>query len=256
MKNKRAPLLLAGLAVFAACAVPKIKVSYSQLVQQHYTNTQASAPKAGAMAPEAACLHIYEGYYPYCSKLRPAEKILEGTLALDNHCEDTAIDGFQRFSLMDVMRHENGAEQVENVLFVSFSQIERHIPTQPVRALVRGAAADNDTLQIRGAVTLYSGVYENDSTIFFTRRFIYTTPPRINFFSREGRLKKETRVALRLIVSKTDGDGPHKAYLKRMVNYGRNELSDSKPLVFSLSDVFSIDSLALPYFLSECVHGR
>ncbi|MCC6461295.1 MAG: hypothetical protein IT260_12545 [Saprospiraceae bacterium] len=259
MKNKPlCPLLYGALAVclalVAGCKVPKLQVSYNDLIRQQYARmleeeTAAQNPVVRALADSTGCLHIYEAYFPYCSQVKQEEFILEKTLAFDFKCQDT-IAGYQRFSLIEITQHKV-LEKHERVLFISFAQTQNHIAERIERlGLLTGDA--RDTLQVRGAVTLYSGRYENDTTILFDKRYIYTTPPKINLFSREGRLKKSTALTLRMVLAKDKTRGKENVVLKRIINYGRNELSDSKPLVFELPALLQTRELKLPYFFAEC----
>ena len=243
-----------GLAMAAGCKVPKLQVSYNELIRQQYANLLAEESaglhqEPAALPDSAGCLHIYEAYFPYCSQVKQEEFVLEKTLAFDFLCQDT-IAGYQRFSLIEITQHKVLVKQ-ERVLFISFAQTQNHIAERIERlGLLTGDA--QDTLQVRGAVTLYSGRYENDSTILFNSRYIYTTPPKINLFSREGRLKKATSLTLRMVLAKEKTRGKESVVLKRIINYGRNELSDSKPLVFDLPKLLQTRELKLPFFFAEC----
>lgn len=264
--------LFAASLWISACKIPEVSVSYRALVEQNYVETirkeaarqrPKSIEKQGAViVPDSiVCLHIFEGKYPYCDKLRPVEHILEQSLALDGLC-DGPITGYHFFSIIEVLYVDKSTLDMDTlVLFTSYSPINDGKNGQRNHtALSSSPKSSSDLLKIRGAITMYSGAYQpgSSTTVVFDKQYIYTEPPKISFFSRGERLKKEASIKLHMSVIKSTppGDAPPTACIKRIVNLGRNEVSDSKPLVFSLRDVFSIDSLALPDYLTGCAHAH
>lgn len=246
-------LLLARLG--SGCKVPEYTYSYNSLIDSLRVDFKRK-PELKLSIPTYQCWHVYQALYPVCGKINRhlEERTLENTLALDGIC-DGEIQTYHRFSLIVFDQVDDPSPSKDTVLLFS-AHLKKFLDSTGVK---------NTTEQVTalGAVTLYIGSFKNDSTVQFSKRLVFTRPSNCKIplfcFSRDGRLKgKPVDVNFEMFLqnhfssNRTTPCQTNQIVVKRFIENDLNEISEDKPLVFNIQDVFKIPSMDFKALTCKC----
>lgn len=246
----RPALLLLIVWTFGSCAVPRLKISYSQIMEDLGVYDQAI--KADKNAPvDYKKFVVYEAAYPFCQQEKnEGEHILDYSLAIDRECEGDTI-GFHYFSLIGYGDRDSLINA--NMILISYS-VDYWNGIDGAGVMGAGKAE----IDVSGGITVLSGVRKraekSDANGSFDikvdQKHLYAQPSKMSaFFKRMGGSfkkkgnKPEIRAGFRPyrtksvhynIMCEKAGDT---VILKALVNKDINQVGGTKPLVLDMANI-------------------
>ncbi|MBL7803318.1 MAG: hypothetical protein JNL02_06250 [Saprospiraceae bacterium] len=247
---RRIVLLFMMACLFGSCAVPRLKISYSQIMDDLgvYDQTQ----KADKNTPDDyKKFVVYEAVFPFCQmEKNEGEHILDYSLAIDRECEGDTI-GFHYFSL--IAYGESDTLINKNMILMSYS-VDYWNGIDGAGAMGAGKA----DIDVSGGITVLSGARQKADhpvpggsfDIKADKKHLYAQPSKMStFFKKMGGAfkRKENKPEIRAgfrpyrtknvhydIKCEKSGDT---IIIKSLVNKDINQVGGTKPLVLDMANI-------------------